>query len=81
MEMIDGRLSEEQRLMRRSCRAFIVESVTPFIRATWKPEWIMEPEARRPRRNDLQQPITPFPTVEQSVERFEHREDGSAATR
>jgi len=42
-------LSEEQRLMRDSCRAFIDEVVTPFIRANWQREWQMEPEGRLPR--------------------------------
>jgi alkylation response protein AidB-like acyl-CoA dehydrogenase len=47
-DMIDRRLSEEQQLMRRSCRTFVNESVIPFIRANWKREWIMEPEQRLP---------------------------------
>ena len=49
MDMIDRSLSEEQRLMRRSCRAFVNEFVIPFIRANWKREWLMEPEQRLPR--------------------------------
>src|SRR5947207_11442752 len=49
MDMIDRRLSEEQRLMRRSCRAFVNDVVIPFIRANWKREWLMEPEQRLPR--------------------------------
>src|SRR5436305_9241560 len=49
MDMIDRRLSEEQRLMRRSCRAFVNDFVIPFIRANWKREWLMEPEQRLPR--------------------------------
>src|ERR671922_2514605 len=48
-DMFDRRLSEEQRLMRRSCRAFVNDVVTPFIRANWKREWLMEPEQRLPR--------------------------------
>src|SRR6266536_1741619 len=48
-DMIDRRLSEEQRLMRRSCRAFVNDVVIPFIRANWKREWLMEPEQRLPR--------------------------------
>src|SRR5947199_6409262 len=49
MDMIDRRLSEEQWLMRRSCRAFVNDVVIPFIRANWKREWLMEPEQRLPR--------------------------------
>ncbi|HVY59620.1 MAG TPA: acyl-CoA dehydrogenase family protein [Xanthobacteraceae bacterium] len=41
-------MSEEQELMRRSCRAFVDDVVIPFIRGNWKREWIMEPEARLP---------------------------------
>ena len=40
--------SEEQRLMRESCRAFVDRIVTPFIRANWQREWLMEPEQRLP---------------------------------
>jgi len=49
MEMIDRGLSEEQRLMRESCRAFVDDFVTPFIRAEWQREWLMDPDARLPR--------------------------------
>ncbi len=49
MDMIDRRLSEEQQLMRRTCRAFVNDVVIPFIRANWKREWLMEPEQRLPR--------------------------------
>src|SRR5947207_2677222 len=31
--------SEEQRLMRDSCRAFVDEVVLPFIRGNWQREW------------------------------------------
>ena len=48
-DVIDRRLSEEQQLMRRSCRAFVNDFVIPFIRADWKREWLMEPEQRLPR--------------------------------
>jgi len=41
-------LSEEQRLMRNSCRAFVDEVVTPFIRQNWRKEWDMSPEGRLP---------------------------------
>ena len=49
MEMIDRGLSEEQRLMRASCRAFVDGFVTPFIRQNWQREWLMDPDARLPR--------------------------------
>jgi len=41
-------LSEEQRLMRQSCRAFVDDVVIPFIRHNWQREWIMTPEERLP---------------------------------
>jgi hypothetical protein len=41
-------LSEEQRLMRHSCRAFVNNVVTPFIRTNWCKEWDMSPEDRLP---------------------------------
>src|SRR6516162_9649156 len=41
-------LSEEQRLMRQSCRDFVDELVTPFIRSNWQREWDMNPQARLP---------------------------------
>lgn len=49
MDMIDRGLSEEQRLMRQTCRTFANEIVTPFIRSNWQREWIMQPEQRLPR--------------------------------
>jgi alkylation response protein AidB-like acyl-CoA dehydrogenase len=42
-------LSEEQRLMRESCRAFVDDVITPFIRTSWQREWDMTPENRLPR--------------------------------
>ena len=42
-------LSEEQRLMRQSCRDFVDEVVTPFIRHNWQREWTMTPEDRLPK--------------------------------
>jgi alkylation response protein AidB-like acyl-CoA dehydrogenase len=42
-------LSEEQNLMRASCRAFVDDAVIPFIRANWQREWQMEPEGRLPK--------------------------------
>jgi alkylation response protein AidB-like acyl-CoA dehydrogenase len=41
-------LSEEQRLMRQSCRDFVDGVVIPFIRGDWKREWVMTPEDRLP---------------------------------
>lgn len=42
----DGSLSEEQRLMRESCRSYINDVVTPFIRKNWQREWDMTPGDR-----------------------------------
>jgi alkylation response protein AidB-like acyl-CoA dehydrogenase len=41
-------LSEEQILMRQSCRAFVDDVVLPFIRHNWQREWVMTPEDRLP---------------------------------
>ena len=41
-------LSEEQRLMRQSCRDFVDEVITPFIRSNWQREWDMNPQTRLP---------------------------------
>jgi alkylation response protein AidB-like acyl-CoA dehydrogenase len=41
-------LSEEQRLMRQSCRQFVDDVVIPFIRKDWRREWLMTPEDRLP---------------------------------
>src|SRR5260221_14151581 len=41
-------LSEEQRLMRQSCRDFVHEVVTPFILSNLQREWDMHPQARLP---------------------------------
>ncbi len=46
--MTDRGLSEEQRLMRQSCRDFVDEVVIPFIRKDWQREWDMRPESRLP---------------------------------
>lgn len=46
--MLDGGLSEEQRMMRQSCRDFVDDVVLPFVRDNWKREWSMEPEDRLP---------------------------------
>src|SRR5258705_7414787 len=49
MDTVDRSLSEEQRMMRASCRAFVNDFVTPFIRQNWQREWLMDPDARLPR--------------------------------
>jgi alkylation response protein AidB-like acyl-CoA dehydrogenase len=49
MDMIERGLSEEQKMMRASCRAFVDDFVTPFIRQHWQREWLMDPDARLPR--------------------------------
>lgn len=41
-------LSEEQRLMRASCRAFVDDVVIPFVRREWQREWDMRPDTRLP---------------------------------
>src|SRR3954469_17008364 len=43
-----SQLSEEQRLMRQSCRDFVDDVVIPFIRGNWQREWSMTPEDRLP---------------------------------
>jgi alkylation response protein AidB-like acyl-CoA dehydrogenase len=48
MQMVERGLSEEQRMMRESCRAFVDDFVTPFIRKNWRREWLMDPDARLP---------------------------------
>jgi alkylation response protein AidB-like acyl-CoA dehydrogenase len=48
MDMLERGLSEEQKLMRESCRAFVDDFVTPFIRQNWQREWLMDPDARLP---------------------------------
>jgi alkylation response protein AidB-like acyl-CoA dehydrogenase len=40
--------SEEQRLMRESCRAFVDDVIVPFIRNNWQREWDMNPGERLP---------------------------------
>src|SRR5690242_21002170 len=46
----DRGLSEEQRMMRQSCRDFVDEVVLPFIKQNWQREWSMAPEGRLPLR-------------------------------
>jgi alkylation response protein AidB-like acyl-CoA dehydrogenase len=45
---IERGLSEEQKMMRETCRAFVDDFVTPFIRQNWQREWVMKPEERLP---------------------------------
>ena len=48
MNMTDRGLSDEQRMMRETCRAFVNDFVAPFIRSNWQREWLMTPEERLP---------------------------------
>ena len=41
-----AQLSEEQRMMRQSCRDFVDDVVLPFIKQNWQREWSMDPEGR-----------------------------------
>jgi alkylation response protein AidB-like acyl-CoA dehydrogenase len=45
---MSAQFSEEQRLMRQSCRDFVNDVIIPFIRGNWQREWDMRPEARLP---------------------------------
>ncbi|MGE0564313.1 MAG: acyl-CoA dehydrogenase family protein [Pseudolabrys sp.] len=42
-------LSEDQRLMRQSCRDFVDDVIIPFMRSNWQREWQMTPEDRLPK--------------------------------
>ena len=42
-------LSEEQVMMRQSCRDFVDKVVIPFVRKNWQREWDMRPEDRLPK--------------------------------
>jgi acyl-CoA dehydrogenase len=44
----DRHLSEEQRLMRQTCRRYVDEVVRPFISANREREWLFEPAERLP---------------------------------
>jgi len=48
IHMQDRGLTDDQRMMRQSCRDFVDDVVIPFVRANWKQEWSMTPEARLP---------------------------------
>ena len=43
-----AKLSDEQRMMRQSCRDFVDDVVLPFIKQNWQREWSMNPEDRLP---------------------------------
>jgi alkylation response protein AidB-like acyl-CoA dehydrogenase len=45
-DIIDRGLTEEQRMMRETLRAFVDVEVIPFIRRNWQLEWDMKPENR-----------------------------------
>lgn len=44
----DEKYSEDQRLMKASCRAFIDDTVAPFLRREWQREWSMDADTRLP---------------------------------
>ena len=46
--MYDRGLSEEQKMMRQSCRDFVDDMVLPYIKKNWQKEWSMVPEERLP---------------------------------
>jgi alkylation response protein AidB-like acyl-CoA dehydrogenase len=46
--MYDRGLSDEQKMMRQSCRDFVDDIVLPFIKKNWQQEWSMTPENRLP---------------------------------
>ena len=46
--MFDRGLSEEQKMMRQSCRDFVDDMVLPYIKKNWQKEWSMVPEERLP---------------------------------
>src|SRR3954452_2827695 len=48
MMQIDRGLSDEQKMMRETCRAFVNDFVTPFLRQHWQQEWNMKPDERLP---------------------------------
>jgi len=47
--MDTAELSEEQRMMRQSCRDFVDDVVIPFIRGDWQREWQMNADERLPK--------------------------------
>lgn len=49
MDSFNNDLTEEQRLMKQSCRDFIDRVVSPFLRNDWQREWNMNPDERLPK--------------------------------
>ena len=47
-EVPDRYLSEEQRLMRQTCRRYVDAVVRPFIAANREREWLFDPDQRLP---------------------------------
>lgn len=47
---MDYGLTEEQSLMRDTCRNFVDQEVIPFMRDNWQREWVMDPAERLPAR-------------------------------
>src|ERR1039457_1972867 len=47
-EVPDRYLSDEQRLMRETCRRYVDEVVRPFIEANREREWLFDPSQRLP---------------------------------
>ena len=41
-------MSEDQKMMRQTCRKFVDEKIIPFVRDNWKREWDMSPNGRLP---------------------------------
>jgi len=48
MDQRTNGISDEQQMMRQSCRDFVDDVVLPFIKANWQREWLMTPENRLP---------------------------------
>ena len=49
MDSFNNDLTEDQRLMKQSCRDFIDRVVSPFLRHDWQREWNMNPDERLPK--------------------------------
>ena len=41
-------MSEDQKMMRQTCRQFVDDKIIPFVRDNWKREWDMSPNGRLP---------------------------------
>ena len=41
-------MSEDQKMMRETCRQFVDDKIIPFVRDNWKREWDMSPNGRLP---------------------------------